>query len=106
MSKKRWVLVNAISMFHMKYVVEVEEDGEAVWACDTVTCDEAKEFTQKHLDEVILDWKEIPEEELIEMFRDQEPILGQWDDETIIRNQFTSLEYLEERKKGVDNPLE
>ena len=104
MSDKRWVMVNAISMFRMRYLVEIEAGGEPVWALDTVTCNEAKEFTQKHLDEVIVDWKEVTQEEALKQYREDEPLFGEaWDDELIIKNAFTTLEDLKEfSQKPVD----
>jgi len=94
---KKWVLVNAISMFRMRYLIEVEEGGEPIWALDSVTCNEAKEFSQKHLDEVIVDWKEVTTEEALEQYRSDEPEFGEaWDDELIMKNAFTTVEDLKE----------
>jgi len=42
-----WVLVECISTFRERYMVEVPK-GKADWALDTVTMNEAKEFSQKH----------------------------------------------------------
>lgn len=55
LSKKEteWVLVEAISTFRQRYMVEVPK-GKAEWALDTVTMDEAREFSQLHLGETIV----------------------------------------------------
>lgn len=49
----KWVMVECVSMFRMRYMVEVPEENPE-WALDTVTMNEAKEFSQEHLDEVIV----------------------------------------------------
>lgn len=49
----KWVMVECVSMFRMRYMVEVPEEHPE-WALDTVTMNDAKEFSQEHLDEVIV----------------------------------------------------
>lgn len=49
----KWVLVDCVSMFRMRYMVEVPEEHPE-YALDTVVMKEAKEFSQEHLDEVIV----------------------------------------------------
>lgn len=56
LSKKKeteWVLVECINTFRHRYMVEVPK-GNSDWALDTVTMEEAKEFSQKHLGETIV----------------------------------------------------
>jgi len=48
-----WVLVECISTFRMRYMVEVPV-GKAEYALDTVTMNEATEFSQEHLGEQIV----------------------------------------------------
>lgn len=48
----QYVLVETVQMFRHRYVVEVPT-GKAEWALDTVSMEEAKEFSQKHLGETI-----------------------------------------------------
>lgn len=48
-----WVMVDAISQFRMRYMIQVPK-GKSHWALDTVTMQEAKEFSQEHLGEVIV----------------------------------------------------
>jgi len=93
-----FVLVDAISMFRMRYLVEVPE-GKEHWALDTVTCNEAKEFDQLHLDEVITSSRVVTEKEAIEIFRKDNEFCSSWDDETIKRNVFTTSSDLEDIKK-------
>lgn len=59
-----WVLVETISQFRQRYVVEVPK-GKSEYALDTVTMDEAKEFSQKHLGETIVSHRIVSEEEAI-----------------------------------------
>ena len=40
-----WVLVECVSTFRMRYMVEVPKD-KSEYALDTVTMNEAKEFSQ------------------------------------------------------------
>ena len=51
--KTEWVLVEAIDTFRMRYVVEVPV-GEHDKAIDKVRLHQAKEFSQEHLDELIV----------------------------------------------------
>lgn len=62
--KKQWVMVECISQFRQRYMVEVPE-GEIDWALDTVTMEEAKEFSQKHLGETIVSHRVMTEDEAI-----------------------------------------
>ena len=51
------VLVETISIIKHRYVVEVP-DGKAEWALDTVTMEEAKEFSQTFINEDIIGFYE------------------------------------------------
>tara|TARA_R110000868_G_scaffold348589_1_gene609703 strand:+ start:1756 stop:2199 length:444 start_codon:yes stop_codon:yes gene_type:complete len=59
-----WVLVEAISQFRERYMVEVPI-GKALWALDTVTMNEAKEFSQEHLGETIVSHRVVSLEEAL-----------------------------------------
>ena len=48
-----WVLVDAVSMFRMRYMIETPDDHPE-YALDTVVCQEGKEFSQEHLGETIV----------------------------------------------------
>jgi hypothetical protein len=99
----------------MRYCVEVPDDvGEEIYfkdgtrsfpctpeeyAMDTVTCEEAKEFTQTHLEEVIVSTREVTLEEAVAQYRLDEPRLGEaWDDEIIINNSITPIGHNEREK--------
>ena len=111
----KYVLVDTVSMFRMRYVVEVPDDvGEELYfkdgtrsfpitpeeyAMDTVTCEDAKEFTQEHLDEVIVSTREVTLEEAIAQYRKDEPTLGAaWSDDVIIKNTITPIGHSEREK--------
>ena len=51
-----WVMVEALQTFRMRYMVEVPKDNPE-WALDTVTINEAKEFSQEALPEVISSYR-------------------------------------------------
>lgn len=71
------VLVDTISMFRMRYVVEVPK-GKKEYASDTVTMQEAKEFSQEHLDEIITTSRVISEDELIQICDEDNAYLKEW----------------------------
>lgn len=58
------VLVECISQFRNRYLVEVPK-GKEEWALDTVTMNEAKEFSQKHLTETIVSSRIISEQDAL-----------------------------------------
>lgn len=62
--EKVWVMVEAVSQFRMRYMVEVDADHPE-WAMDTVTMQEAKEFSQEHIGEVITSHRVVTEEEAL-----------------------------------------
>lgn len=64
--EKQWVLVECVSQFRQRYMVEVPK-GEEVWALDTVTMNDAKEFSQEHLGEVIVSHRVVSEQEALEL---------------------------------------
>ena len=103
----KYMLVEAISQHRMRYCVEVPDDvGEemyfkdgtrtfpityAQYAEDTVTCEEAKEFSQVYLGEVISSTREVTLEEAIAMYREDNAYLASWTDEQIIKSGITEV---------------
>ena len=78
------VMVDVLSSFRMRYVVQVEDDIRD--ALDEVTWNEGspdfKEFSQKHIDPTaILDYREITEEEYLKLFNQDNDYLKEWTDE-------------------------
>lgn len=64
--QKEWVLVDCVSTFRMRYMVQVPV-GKAEWALDTVTMQEAKEFSQEHLGETIVSHRVVSMAEALEV---------------------------------------
>lgn len=58
-------LVETVSMFRHRYAIRAESLEHAY---DTVVCNEAEEFSQKHIDENIVSGRELSEEEYLKMF--------------------------------------
>ena len=118
----KYVMVDTVSMFRMRYVVEVPDDvGEEFYfkdgtrsfpctpeeyAMDTVTCEDAKEFTQDHIGETIVSTREVTLEEAVAQYRKDEPTLGaSWDDELIIKNAITPIGHSEREKMKQEEAL-
>lgn len=79
-NKTMLVLVDAISSFRMRYVVEVPV-GKDAWALDTVALEEAKEFSQLHLGEQIVSHRVIDEKEYFRVFDQDNSYLSKWDND-------------------------
>ena len=75
-------MVETISMFRMRYVIEAEN---AEHAKDEVTMNAAdghlREFSQLHLDEVITSAREIDDAEYLRQFDEDNDYLKDWTDE-------------------------
>lgn len=63
-NKTNWVLVECISQYVTKYVVECPVDFPE-YALDTVTATEAKEFSQHYVGESILSYQVIDQEDAL-----------------------------------------
>lgn len=75
------VLVETISTFRMRYVVELSEDSPVDWAFDTVCCEEASEFSQKHINEDIISHRVISKDEFLRVFNEDNSYLNSWPEE-------------------------
>ena len=84
--EKELVMVDAICQYRMRYVVEVPK-GKAEWALDTVTMNEAEEFSQQYLGETIASHRVVTHEEVIAQFNVDNDYLASWPD-TEKRNRF------------------
>jgi len=93
-----WVLVEAISQFRERYVVEVPK-GKSEYALDTVTMDEAKEFSQKHLGETIVSSRVISEKDALDLFDEDNDYIKDWDDDKKIECGFTPAGYSKDEEK-------
>jgi hypothetical protein len=78
-STKTLVLVEAISQYRMRYVVECDEVEHAA---DEVCMERVKdEFSQHHLGEVITSTREISSEEYLRLFDQDNEYLRNWTSE-------------------------
>jgi hypothetical protein len=82
--EKELVMVECISTFRMRYVVEVPK-GKKEWAMDTVVCNEAEEFSQEHIGEQIVSHRVIDEAEYLRMFDEDNSYLSKWDNDLKFR---------------------
>ncbi len=81
---KKLFLVETVSIFRQRYVVEaLEEDhalDEVVMNVNGNYNDEWQEFSQKHIDEVITSSREISEDEYLDIFDKDNDYLCAWPD--------------------------
>jgi len=75
--KTELVLVECISTFRERYVVEVPH-GKKEWALDTVTMNETVEFSQEHLGETIVSHRVIDEAEFNRLHEEDNDYLKNW----------------------------
>ena len=84
MSDTKLYLIETVSMFRMRYVVEARSEEHAM---DEVTMNatggeyELKEFSQNHMDEVISSGRELTQEQYMELFDKDNDYLKSWTDE-------------------------
>ena len=83
-----FVMVECISQFRERYLVEVPK-GKTEWALDTVTCNEAKEFSQEHLGETIVSHRTVTQEEALKICDIDNSYVQSWTDEQKINAFFT-----------------
>ena len=94
----QWVLVETISTFRERYMVEVpvgvDKYGKdkADWALDTVTLEEAKEFSQEHLGETIVSHRVVTKEEALALCDKDNDYARVWNDELKVKTFFTTME--------------
>ena len=96
--KTEWVLVETVSQFRQRYVVEVPT-GQADYALDSVTMEDVKEFSQKHLGETIVSHRVISEKDALDMFDEDNDYLKDWNDDKKMECGFTSVGYSKDEEK-------
>ncbi len=99
----QWVLVEAISTFRERYMVEVPVGvdrygkDKADWALDTVTLSEAKEFSQEHLGENIVSHRVVTKQEALELCDKDNDYCKSWTEHQKINAFFTTMaEHIQE----------
>lgn len=86
-----WVLVETVSMFRQRYMVQVPL-GKSDWALDTVTYEDAKEFSQKHLDETIVSHRVVSYEDALRLCDEDNEYANSWSNDHKVKSFFTSME--------------
>jgi hypothetical protein len=86
-----WVLVECVSQFRQRYMCEVPK-GKAEYALDTVTMNEAKEFSQEHLGEIIISHRVVSKEEALVLCDENNYYAASWNEETKMDAFFTKYE--------------
>ena len=88
---KEWVLVECISTFRQRYLVQVPQ-GKEEYALDTVTMEKAKEFSQMHLGETIVSHRVLSEDEAVAQAYVDNDYLSSWTEDQIKDNLFTYVD--------------
>jgi len=104
---KEWVLVETVTMFRNRYMCEVPE-GKKLWALDTVTCEEAKEFSSEHIGEQIVSHRVVTEEEALKLFDEDNDYMSGWTKEKKMETAFTfesDIEFNKKQQSKVDEQL-
>jgi hypothetical protein len=78
--EKKLYLVETVSIFRIRYVVEAKDESHAL---DEVTIHatggkELEEFSQKHMDEVIISSKKISDKSYLKLFDKDNDYLTSW----------------------------
>jgi hypothetical protein len=86
--KSEWVLVDTVSSFRVRYMVEVPK-GKAEYALDTVTLNEAKEFSQEHIGENIVSYRVVDKNEALSICDVDNDYCSSWPKDQKIKTFFT-----------------
>ena len=85
------VLVECIQQYRMRYVVEVPV-GKSDWALDTVTMEEAVEFSQLNLGETIVSHRVVSKDDVLKLCDIDNDYCKSWDAEKKFEVFVTPLE--------------
>lgn len=88
---KVWVMVDCIQTFRMRYMVQAPA-SHPEYALDTVTMNEAKEFSQESLPEQIFSHRVVTEEEALRICDVDNAYCKSWDDEKKKEVFFTTMQ--------------
>ena len=85
----KYVMVQAASIFEMKYCIEVPDEVEDKDLLDhvekQVSAGDTLEFTQRHMGETVSNYSVVTKNEIIDHFRTEEPYFASWSDELIMK---------------------
>ena len=96
-TETEWVLVETVSAFRQRYVVEVPK-GKSEYALDSVTTEDVKEFSQKHLGETIVSHRVISEKDALDLFDEDNDYLQGWPEWQKIECGFTPAGYCKDEE--------
>lgn len=82
-----FVLVDTVLTYRMRYCVEVPRDHPE-YALDTVSMEEAKEFSQKVLGEQISSHRVIKKKKALALCREDNDYISSWSDEQVMNSFF------------------
>ena len=98
--QKNLYVVDVVSTFRMRYVVEAEEEGHAL---DEVVMRESdtefKEFSQEHIGTHIFSSREIDEKQFFEMFDKDNDYLRNWSNKQKL-NHINKIDYEKDSSNG------
>jgi hypothetical protein len=92
------VLVETVSMFRQRYMIEVpvgtdkQGNDKSLWALDTVTCNDAKEFSQEHLGETIVSHRVVSRKEAMTLCDTDNEYASNWNDDMKVKAFYTPWE--------------
>ena len=93
----QWVLVECVSTFHHRYMVETPKHKD-LWALDTVTMNEAKEFSQTHIGEQIITHRVVSEKTALELCDQDNAYAKTWNNSKKLEAFFTTIADCEKQK--------
>ena len=92
-------LIETINTFFTRYMVEVPVgtddfgNNKTTWALDTVTCEDATEFSSQYVGEQIISHRVVTKEEALALCdKDNNLSYSNWDEELKMKNYFTTWE--------------
>jgi hypothetical protein len=98
--EKTWVMVETIHTFRMRYMVEAPAEHPE-YALDTVTMDEAKEFSQEFIGDQIVSHRVVTEEEALKICDVDNSYCAKWHNDKKIETFFTEEGWTNEIRESV-----
>ena len=83
MRMSKFVLVECVSTFRMRYAVELNDDDPVEWALDTVVMNPDNELGQQHLGEQIVSHRVVTTDEIVELAKEDSPV-GHWSKDDVL----------------------
>ena len=83
-NEKKYIMVECLSTYRMRYAVELNADDPDVWACDTVVMSPDIELGQQWLGESIFSHREVSKEDLVKYAVEDCDAYKSWTEEKVI----------------------